>query len=86
MAERKPRPVWVRSFHPADTDKNLDLLADAIEVLLPDYPVLTKDLDDSVEVTAGASYTFDLTVEAVERRIVLYGLTARFYDIRRDID
>ena len=72
MAERKPRPVWVRSFHPADTDKNLDLLADAIEVLLPDYPVLTKVLDDSVDVTAGASYTFDLTVEAVAKGVLSY--------------
>ena len=72
MAERKPRPVWVRSFHPADTEKNFEMLADALEVLLPDYPVLTKDLDDAVVVTAAASQTFDLTVTAAARGTLTY--------------
>ena len=72
MAERKTKPVWVRSFHPADTEKNFDMLADALEVLLPDYPVITKDLDDAVEVRAAASQTFDLTMDAVARGTLTY--------------
>jgi hypothetical protein len=72
MAERKQRSVWVRSFHPADTEKNLEMLADALEVLLPDYPVLTEDLDDTVEVTALAEHTFDLTVSDPARGTLTY--------------
>lgn len=72
MAERKTRPVWVRSFHPADTEKNFEMLADALEVLLPDYPVITKDLDDAVEVTTGESQTFDLTVADAVRGTLTY--------------
>jgi len=72
MADRKQRPVWVRSFHPADTEKNLELLYESLEVLLPDYPVITKDLDDDVEVTALAEQKFDLTVEAVARGTLTY--------------
>lgn len=72
MAERKSKPVWVRSFHPADTEKNLEMLADALEVLLPDYPVLTKDLDDAVVVTAAAEQKFDLTVTAAARGTLTY--------------
>lgn len=72
MAERKQKPVWVRSFHPADTEKNLEALYESLEVLLPDYPVITKDLDDAVEVTAAAEYKFDLTVEAAARGTLTY--------------
>lgn len=72
MAERKTKPVWVRSFHPADTEKNFEMLADALEVLLPDYPVITLDLDDAVEVVAAASQTFDLTVADVARGTLTY--------------
>lgn len=72
MAERKARPVWVRSFHPADTEKNFEMLADALEVLLPDYPVITKDLDDAVEVTAAAEHKFDLTVADAARGTLTY--------------
>lgn len=72
MAERKIKPVWVRSFHPADTEKNLEMLADALEVLLPDYPVLTKDLDDAVAVTAAAEQKFDLTVADPTRGTLTY--------------
>lgn len=72
MAERKQKPVWVRSFHPADTEKNLEALYESLEVLLPDYPVITKDLDDEVEVTADAEYKFDLTVEDAARGTLTY--------------
>lgn len=72
MADRKQKPVWVRSFHPADTEKNLELLYESLEVLLPDYPVLTKDLDDAVKVTALAEQVFDLTVTAVARGTLTY--------------
>ena len=72
MADRKQKPVWVRSFHPADTEKNLELLYESLEVLLPDYPVITEDLEDSVEVTALAEQKFDLTVEAVARGTLTY--------------
>ena len=72
MAERKQKPVWVRSFHPADTEKNLEALYESLEVLLPDYPVITKDLGDAVEVTAATEYKFDLTVEDVARGTLTY--------------
>ena len=72
MADRLPKPTWVRSFHPADTEKNFDMLAEALEVLLPDYPVLTKDLPDEVAVAVGAAYTFDLTVTAAARGTLTY--------------
>ena len=72
MAERKAKPAWARSFHPADTEKNLEMLADALEVLLPDYPVLTKDLDDAVVVTAAAEQKFDLTVADPARGTLTY--------------
>jgi hypothetical protein len=72
MADRKQKPVWVRSFHPADTEKNLEALYESLEVLLPDYPVISKDLDDAVEVTAAAEYKFDLTVEDVARGTLTY--------------
>lgn len=72
MAERKARPTWVRGYHPADTEKNLDALADMIEVLLPDYPVITKDLEDTIEGTTGQAVTFDLTVSDVARGTVTY--------------
>lgn len=72
MADRKNRPVWARSFHPADTEKNLEMLAEAMEVLLPDYPVITKDLENAVEVEALAEYKFDLTVSEGERGTTTY--------------
>lgn len=72
MADRKQKPVWVRSYHPADTEKNLELLYESLEVLLPDYPVITKDLDDAVKVTAAAEQVFDLTVSAVARGTLTY--------------
>ena len=72
MAERKAKPVWVRSFHPADTEKNLEMLADALEVLLPDFPVITADLEDTVEVTAAAEQKFDLTVADPARGTLTY--------------
>ena len=71
MADRKQKPVWVRSFHPADVEKNLELLYESLEVLLPDYPVITKDLPDAVEVDDGA-HTFDITVTAVARGTLSY--------------
>lgn len=85
MAERKNRPVWVRSYHPADTEKNLEMLAEAMEVLLPDYPVITKDLEDAIEVEAQAEYKFDLTVSEGERGTTTYQwqkkTTAEYADI-----
>ena len=72
MAERLAKPTWVRSFHPADTEKNLEMLAAFTEVLLPDVPVLTKDLPATVEVVAGENQTFDLTVTAVARGTLTY--------------
>lgn len=72
MADRKQKPVWVRSFHPADTEKNLELLYESLEVLLPDYPVITKDLDDAVEVVAAAEQAFDLTVADAARGTLTY--------------
>lgn len=72
MAERKAVPTWVRGYHPADVEKNLNALVEAMEVLLPDYPVLTKDLPDTVEVAANASHTFDLTVTAAARGTLSY--------------
>ena len=72
MAVRKAKPAWVRSFHPADTEKNFEMLADALEVLLPDYPVLTKDLPDTIAVAVAAAYTFDLTVTAAARGTLTY--------------
>jgi hypothetical protein len=72
MAERKTKPVWVRSFHPADTEKNLQMLADAMEVMLPDYPVITLDLPDAVDVVAAAAHKFDLTVADAERGALTY--------------
>jgi hypothetical protein len=71
MADRKQKPVWVRSFHPADTEKNLEMLYESLEVLLPDYPVITKDLDDAVVVDDGA-HTFDITVADVARGTLSY--------------
>lgn len=71
MADRKVKPVWVRSFHPADVEKNLELLYESLEVLLPDYPVITKDLPDAVEVDDGA-HTFDITVTSVARGTLSY--------------
>ena len=77
MADRKQKPVWVRSFHPADTEKNLELFYESLEVLLPDYPVITKDLPDTVEVDDGA-HTFDITVTAVaEARLAISGRKAQ---------
>ena len=35
--------AWVWVSFPADTEKNLEMLADALEVLLPDFPVITDD-------------------------------------------
>ena len=72
MADRKQKPVWVRSFHPADVEKNLELLYESLEVLLPDYPVITEDLEDSVEVTALAEQKFDLTVTDAARGTLTY--------------
>ena len=72
MAERTPIPTWVRSFHPADVEKNLNLLVAAMEPLLPPYPVITLDLPDTVEVTAGENQTFDLTVTAATRGTLSY--------------
>lgn len=71
MAARKQKPVWVRSFHPADTEKNLEMLYESLEVLLPDYPVISKDLDDAVVVDDGA-HTFDITVANVARGTLSY--------------
>ena len=71
MADRKQKPVWVRSFHPADTEKNLEMLYESLEVLLPDYPVITKDLPAAVEVDDGA-HTFDLTVADATRGTLTY--------------
>lgn len=72
MAERNPRPVWARGYHPADTELNLNALADMVEILFPDFPVVSEDLPDTVEVTAGQSHTFDITVDAVERGTLSY--------------
>lgn len=72
MAERLAKPTWVRSFHPADTEKNLEMLAAFTEVLLPDVPVITKNLPATVEVVAGENQTFDLTVTAVARGTLSY--------------
>ena len=71
MADRKQKPVWVRSFHPADTEKNLEMLYESLEVLLPDYPVITEDLDDAVVVN-DVAHTFDITVADVARGTLSY--------------
>lgn len=71
MADRKQKPVWVRSFHPADTEKNLEMLYESLEVLLPDYPVIIQDLPAAVEVDDGA-HTFELTVADATRGTLTY--------------
>lgn len=71
MADRKQKPVWVRSFHPADTEKNLEMLYESLEVLLPDYPVIIQDLPAAVEVDDGA-HTFDLAVADAARGTLTY--------------
>lgn len=73
MAERNPKPTeWKRGFHPADQEINLNTLAANMELLLPDYPVLTKDLPAALVGTVGSELTFDITVASVERGTLTY--------------
>lgn len=72
MAERKQKPIWLRGYHPADTEKNFDMLFEVLEVLLPDYPEFVVDLEDSVEVTASADETFTIECETPERGALTY--------------
>lgn len=72
MAERVAYPTWVPSYHPTDTEKNLDVLAAMVEVLLPDYPVITDDLPEDVAVTEGESQEFAVVVADPERGTLTY--------------
>lgn len=72
MAERKAAPSFRIDWHPADRKKNFEALAEAMEVLLPDVPVISEDLPAAVEVAAEAAHTFDLTVEAAARGTLSY--------------
>jgi len=72
MAERKVKPTWVSGYHPADQNKNLEALAAMVEVLLPDYPVLTTDLSAAVSVVALAEQAFTVACSSAARGTLTY--------------
>ena len=72
MAARVDAPaVWQRGFHPLDQEMNLDAITAMIEVLLPDYPAISEDVDATKATTVDAEFSISVTA-AVARGTLTY--------------
>lgn len=72
MAERPAKPVWVPGWHPMDQNMNNNAIWAALDILFPDYPVFTTDLEDAIEAGVGDSVEFEIACETPERGTLTY--------------